>query len=738
MVRFNDIADRLLDYNPQADVERLQRAYVFTAKVHDGQERLSGEPYLIHPLEVAGILLELFVDEDTIIAGLLHDTLEDTLTTRDEIERLFGPKVAFLVEGLTKIARIEFKSAREQQAENFRKMLIAMSEDIRILMIKLADRLHNMRTIVHMGEESRRRVAQETMDIYVPLAHRLGVYWMKQELEDLAFHALEPEVAAELEAKLLVSRDERERYIEGVIGMISSRLAELGLACEVAGRMKDISSIHAKMKSQDIEIEQIYDAIGFRVVIEGSIGDCYAVLGQLHSLWPPVPGRFKDYIALPKPNGYRSLHTTVIGQFGERMEIQIRTREMHRDAELGIAAHWKYKEGRLAAERDDAKFDWLRQLVEWQKELSDPHEFLDAVKLNLFPDEVFVFTPKGEVINLPVGATPIDFAYAIHSEVGSHCAGAKVNGRLVPLRQKLKGGDTVEILTQPERAPRKDWLEFAVSSKARNHIRHAIRQAGKERAVTLGRDLLQRELRKHDLTLAQVEQDGRLARWLASEGSGQSQDDLLAALSYGKLTTVAVVRKLVEGGAPGGPQGNAPGRPASQTAPVSSAVAAVPKRLRQLFSRERRRSSSGVRVSGTPDVLVRFAGCCEPLPGDEIIGFVTRGRGVTVHTRGCVKVFALDPARRIEVDWDAASDVKRAVEIRVVSKDEPGMLAKITNTISAAGINIGSARVTTAETQGTGAEQFFELWVGDVQTLSAVMKEIRRVKGVRSVERLRG
>lgn len=731
MLRFNDIADRLLEYNPQADVARLQRAYVFTAKVHDGQERLSGEPYLIHPLEVAGILLDLYVDEDTIVAGLLHDTLEDTLTTRDEIERLFGAKVAFLVEGLTKIARIEFKSAREQQAENFRKMLIAMSEDIRILMIKLSDRLHNMRTIVHMGEDARRRVAQETLDIYVPLAHRLGVYWMKQELEDLAFRALEPEVSAELEAKLLVSRPERERYIEGVIGVISARLAELGLAIEVQGRVKDISSIHAKMKSNDIELEQIYDAIGFRVVIDGSIGDCYAVLGQLHAIWPPVPGRFKDYIALPKPNGYRSLHTTVVGQFGERMEIQIRTREMHRDAELGIAAHWKYKEGRLAAERDDSKFDWLRQLVEWQKEISDPHEFLDAVKLNLFPDEVFVFTPKGEVINLPAGSTPIDFAYAIHSQVGSHCAGAKVNGRLVPLRQKLKGGDTVEILTQPEQSPRKDWLEFAVSSKARNHIRHAIRQAGKARAVELGRDLFVRELRKHDVTLAQLEQDGRLARYLASEWSGQGQDDLLAALSYGKLTAVSVVRKIL--GATSAAAAETP-----KPVPMATAVSSVPKRLRQLFTRERRRSTSGVRVSGTSDVMVRFAGCCEPLPGDEIIGFVTRGRGVTVHTRGCVKVFALDPARRIEVDWDAASDVKRAVEIRVCSKDEPGMLAKITNTISAAGINIGSARVTTEGTPGTGAEQFFELWVPDAQTLAGIMKEIRRVKGVRSVERLRG
>ncbi|MAG32215.1 MAG: GTP pyrophosphokinase [Deltaproteobacteria bacterium] len=724
MLRFNDIADRMLDYNPQVDLERLQRAYVFTAKVHDGQERLSGEPYLIHPLEVAGILLDLRVDEDTIIAGMLHDTLEDTLTTREEIDRLFGSKVAFLVEGLTKIARIEFKSAREQQAENFRKMLIAMSEDIRILMIKLSDRLHNMRTIVHMKEVSRRRIAQETMDIYVPLAHRLGVYWMKQELEDLAFRALEPDVAEELEAQLLISRDERERYIEDVIGIISSKLAPLGVESEVQGRVKDISSIHAKMKSQDLEMDQIYDALGFRIVVSGQIQDCYAVLGQIHSIWPPVPGRFKDYIALPKPNGYRSLHTTVIGEYGERMEVQIRTAEMHRDAEFGIAAHWKYKEGHLDAEHDDTKFDWLRQLVEWQREISDPHEFLDAVKLDLFPNEVFVFTPTGEVINLPSGATPVDFAYAIHSEVGSHCAGAKVNGRLVPLRHKLKDGDTVEIVTAASQTPRKNWLEFAVSTKARNHIRHSIRQAGKDRAIALGRDILSRELRKGGLTLAAVQEDGSLDRYVETEFGGKRIDDLFASISYGKVAASVLVRKLTG--------------EAAKPSKEPSAATVVPKRLRRLFQRERKRSQSGVRVSGTHDVLVRFAGCCEPLPGDEIIGFVTRGRGVTVHTRGCVKVFTLDPDRRIEVDWEEGTNVRRAIAIRVLSRDEPGILAKITNTISAAGINIGSAKVSTTDTMGKAAEQTFELWVEDVQTLTGVMREIRKVKGVRSVERLRG
>jgi GTP pyrophosphokinase len=725
MLRFNDIADRMLEYDPHVDLERLQRAYVFTAKVHDGQERLSGEPYLIHPLEVAGILLDLHVDEDTIIAGLLHDTLEDTLTTREEIERLFGDRVAFLVEGLTKIARIEFRSAREQQAENFRKMLIAMSEDIRILMIKLADRLHNMRTIEHMKEESRRRIAQETMDIYVPLAHRLGVYWMKQELEDLAFRTLEPEVAAELEAQLLVSREEREVYIEDVIGIISAKLAEADVTCEVQGRVKDISSIHAKMKSQDLEIEQIYDAIGFRVIVQGGVDTCYAALGQIHSIWPPVPGRFKDYIALPKANGYRSLHTTVIGEYGERMEVQIRTVEMHRDAELGIAAHWKYKEGHLGAHADDTKFDWLRQLVEWQKEISDPHEFLDAVKLDLFPDEVFVFTPTGEVMNLAAGSSALDFAYAIHSEVGSHCAGAKVNGRLVPLRQRLKDGDTVEIITSPSQSPKKEWLEFAASSKARNHIRQSIRRAGKLRAVALGRDILGRELKRQDLSLGQVEENGSLQRYVDAEFGGKSLDELFAAISYGKVAAGAVVRRLTGG--------EEPAEPAS-----SAAATVVPKRLRRLFQRERRHSGSGVRVSGEPDVMVRFAGCCEPLPGDEIIGFVTRGRGVTVHTRGCVKVFALDPERRIDAEWDDDTSVRRAIAIRVTARDEPGILAKITNTISAASINIGSAKVEPDETVGKSAELVFELWVQDAKTLANLMREIRKVKGVRSVERVRG
>jgi GTP pyrophosphokinase len=415
----------------------------------------------------------------------------------------------------------------------------------------------------------------------------------------------------------------------------------------------------------------------------------------------------------------------VIGEYGERMEVQIRTVEMHRDAELGIAAHWKYKEGHLDPQRDDSKFDWLRQLVEWQKEISDPHEFLDAVKLDLFPDEVFVFTPTGEVINLSTGSTPLDFAYAIHSEVGSHCAGSKVNGRLVPLRHRLKDGDTVEIITSPSQAPKKEWLEFAASSKARNHIRHSIRQAGKTRAIALGRDILGRELKRNDLTLSKVQDNGSLLRFADREFGGKTIDDLFAAISYGKIAAGVLVRSLI-------------GEEKAPESEVSAAANVVPKRLRRLFQRERRRSHSGIRVSGTPDVLVRFAGCCEPLPGDEIIGFVTRGRGVTVHGRGCVKVFALDPERRIDVEWDAEASVRRGIAIRVMSRDEPGILAKITNTISAAGINIGSAKIATNETTGKAAELIFELWVENVKTLAGVMREIRKVKGVRSVERVRG
>jgi GTP pyrophosphokinase len=713
MLRFNDIADRILEYHPSCDLSLLQRAYVFSAKVHEGQERLSGEPYLIHPLEVAGILVELRLDETTVAAGLLHDTIEDTLTTEDEIRRRFGDQVAFLVAGLTKIAKIEFSSARERQAENFRKMLIAMSKDIRILLIKLADRLHNMRTLQHMDEDRRRRIAQETLDIYAPFAHRLGINWMKQELEDLAFRVLKPAVVEELESRLKSQRKAREVYIEEVIGVLSKRLSDAGLECEVTGRVKDLSSIHAKMESQGIPLDEIYDVIAFRIVIDGVPNDVYTALGIIHAIWRPVPGRFKDYVALPKPNGYQCLHTTVIGPYGERMEVQIRTAEMHRDAEFGIAAHWKYKEGQLGTRDDEGKFAWLRQLLEWQQDLADPDEFIDTVKVDLFPDEVFVFTPRGDVINLPRGATPVDFAYAIHSEVGAHCAGAKVNGQIVALRHSLTDGDTVEIMTRREQRPRKDWLEFVVSGRARNRIRHAIRASEKESSRELGREILERELRKAGFALRQLVEGDQLDA-IARKRVRGSVDDLYSAVGYGRLPAVEVVRALRGDEEP-------EGEPRA--------------RRRGFFWRLRRPASAGIRVSGLAGVMVRFGQCCGPLPGDDVIGFVTRGRGVTVHVKDCPKAFELDPARRIDVEWDADPAVPRRIRMRVHSTDQHGMLAKVTKTIAAAGINIGAAKVTTS--RDGKAIQTFDLWVTDVASLNSVMKQIERIKGVLSVERLR-
>lgn len=712
MLRFNDIADRILEHHPNCDLALLQRAYVFSAKVHEGQERLSGEPYLVHPLEVAGILVDLRMDEETVAAGLLHDTIEDTLATPEEIRRLFGDQVFFLVEGLTKIAKIEFTSVRARQAENFRKMLVAMSKDIRILLIKLADRLHNMRTLGYVAEEASRRIAQETIDIYVPLADRLGVEWVKRELEELAFRTLNPAAAAELEARLVTKREARETYIEEVIGTLSSRLGDAGFDVEVTGRLKDLHSIQAKMDRENVNLDDLYDVIAFRTILEGASAEVYAALGIVHSIWRPVPGRFKDYVALPKANGYQSLHTTVIGSYGERMEVQIRTRQMHRDAELGIAAHWRYKAGRLdPADDDDQKFAWLRQLLERHQDVSDPDEFLETVKVDLFPDEVFVFTPNGDVMSLPRGSTAVDFAYAIHSEVGDSCASAKVNGRIVPLRHLLANGDTVEVTTRAGQLPRKDWLDFVITGKARTRIRQSIRAAAKERGTELGREILERELRKVGMSLARLLEKDGLDELVMRHGRG-SVDDLLAAVGYGRIAPSDLVRALRGADEP-----------------------ETKKPRRRLFGRGKP-ETPGIRVSGHADVLVRFAQCCAPLPGDDVVGFVTRGRGVTVHSKDCKKAFDADPERRIDVSWDTeGSEIPRKIQMRVRSKDRPGLLATVTKSIAARGVNIGAARITT--TRDGIAEQTFDVWLPDVKTLNNVMKEIQRIKGVMSVERVR-
>jgi GTP pyrophosphokinase len=709
--RINEIVDTVQQNFPDADASAINRAYVYSAKVHQGQTRLSGEPYLTHPLEVADLLAGMRLDPVTVAVGLLHDTVEDTFATEDEIRSEFGAEVGDLVAGLTKLSKIEFQSREEHQAENFRKMLVAMSKDIRIIVVKLADRLHNMRTLQYMSEDSRRRISRETLDIYAPLAHRLGIYWMKEELEDRAFKELYPEIYAQIEELVQGSVVERERYIEEVSSRLEREIRARDVSCEVTGRLKSPHSVYKKMQEQNLTIDQIHDLVAFRVIVDGTAATCYETLGVVHGLWKPVPGRFKDYIAMTKPNGYQSLHTTVIGPVGRRMEVQIRTQEMHRVAEMGIAAHWKYKDGGELRSSDEHKFAWLRQLLEWQQHLSDPNEFIETVRVDLFSDEVYVFTPRGDVIALPAGAGPIDFAYAVHSEIGDHCAGSKVNGVLVPLRHKLANGDTVEIITSPHQRPRQEWLDLVVSGRAHSRIRHAVKIEQTERSRGLGRELLRRELGKRGLNFDRIVKTGKLSA-LARELSHKDLDSMLQAVAYGRVDAKQVARRL------SGSETDEPRKPS------------LLQRVLQIGSRP-----GVVRVDGHENVVVRFAKCCTPLPGDPVQGFITRGRGVTVHQRDCSKIFHLDPERRVPVEWSSAPGDLRAVKLRVVSEDRPGMLAAITNKISGAGINIDSAHVSTS--LHNRAVQEFDVRVKDRKHLDTVLKELSRIRGVLSVERVR-
>ena len=712
MARINEIIDQVQQNFPGVDAGLLQRCYVYSAKVHKGQVRLSGEPYLTHPLAVAEILAEMRLDPITIAAGLLHDTVEDTLASEEELRELFGDEIADLVVGLTKISKIEFSSREEHQAENFRKMLLAMSQDIRIILIKLADRLHNMRTLKYMSEDSRRRISRETLDIYAPLAHRLGIYWMKVELEGRAFQELYSEVHTNIKKRIQGSKRQRERYVEEVKRRLSTLLEENGLQADVTGRMKEVYSLYQKMAEQDLEFSEIYDLMAFRVIVDGTTATCYEALGLAHSLWTPVPGRFKDYIAMPKPNGYQSLHTTVIGPFGERMEVQIRTQEMHRVADLGIAAHWKYKEGVQLNQSDEQQFAWLRQLLEWQQHLKDPNEFLETIRVDLFPDEVYVFTPNGDVVALPAGATAIDFAYAVHTEVGNRCAGAKVNGQLVPLRNRLSNGDTVEIIQSPHQHPRQEWLDHVVTGRARSRIRNFLKSAEVEHSRKLGREILSRDLQRRGFNFAKLMKSGELAATAKGLGYKKGLDAMLQAVAYGKLQTRQVIRKFS-------------GEEEEEERPRSL----LDKVLRP------RREPLGVKVDGMDRVLVRFAQCCSPVPGDAVEGFITRGRGVTVHARDCRKIFHLDPERRVAVTWDGVPGELRSVRLRVVSEDRPGLLAEVSNRISTEGINIGGGRIITSG--DNRAIQTFDLAVKDRKHLDAVIKQISKIRGVLTVERIR-
>ena len=711
-----DLVERVRHYNPSAATDVIEQAYAFSAEVHKGQRRASGEPYLTHPLHVATIIADMRLDVPSVATGLLHDTVEDTLATLDQIGELFGPEIASLVDGVTKIGQISFTSREEKQAENFRKMLLAMARDIRVILVKLADRTHNMRTLGHLDPARQAEIAAETLEIYAPLAHRLGIYWIKSELEDNALRYLHPEVYYQLKRSVAKKKAERERYTKEVITILSRRLGESGLEAEVSGRPKHFFSIYQKMQAQNLHYDQIYDLIAFRILVD-SVGECYEALGVVHAAWKPVPGRFKDYIAIPKPNGYQSLHTTVIGPYGERIEIQIRTREMHRIAEYGIAAHWRYKQGDGSTPDDDQRFAWLRQLLEWQQQLQDPQEFLRTVKEDLFSEEVFVFTPKGDLLNFPLGATIIDFAYRIHSEVGRHCTGARVNGRIVPLRYQLASGDTVEIITTPTQQPSKDWLKLAKTSRARARIRTYVKGQQSQRSIAVGREILERDLGRHHFDLATLRRDGTLDRVLRELGIN-GEDALLAEVGYGKVTSQQVLVKIV-------PELELERRREQREGTLA--------RLMRLVSRP---PKGAVRVSGLDgEVLVRFAKCCQPLPGERIAGFITRGRGVTVHAGDCPKVLETDPQRLVDVVWQEAKGVPRAVRIEVTCVDAPGLLAAMSKAISSTGVNIARAQVHPAGDHKS--QNTFELMVGSLEELNAVMKNLGRVRGVLRVTRVR-
>jgi GTP diphosphokinase / guanosine-3',5'-bis(diphosphate) 3'-diphosphatase len=714
------VLDAVRHHDPAADLGLIRRSYEFAAERHAGQLRRSGEPYVVHPLGVAQLIADLRLDVASVCAGLLHDCVEDTSATAEDIGRLFGGEVQMLVEGVTKLGQIPWHTREERQAENFRKMLLAMARDIRVILIKLADRLDNMRTLAHMPRDKQERIARETREIYAPMSNRLGIQWMKSELEDLAFKYLEREDYVDLEERMQSTEASRQVYIAQTSQKLREVMNDAGIDTSVSGRAKHLWSIYQKMKKTGRELEQIHDVIAFRLVV-ASVRDCYGALGVVHSHWTPVPGRFKDFIALPKPNLYQSLHTTVIGPQSERMEVQIRTQEMHHTAEHGIAAHWRYKEKKPLGAADAKSFAWLNQLMEWQRDLKDPTEFIETVKIDLFEEEVFVFTPKGDVKALPKGATPIDFAYAVHSKIGAHCSGARVNGIIVPLRYPLRNGDTIEILTSANQKPSKDWLKFVVTSRARTRIRHHLRMESRDRSMRLGRDLLAKELRERNHSLTAAEKDGLLEPAAQRVRAG-STEDLLVQVGYGKLTPAQAAEAVYPSSA------NRADSAGEDSPPLP------PSETTGLHRRPVKKSVAGVRVQGEADIVVKFAKCCTPVPGDSIVAFISRGRGVIVHTLDCEKALDLDPARKVEVSWDDGVQTPRPVALEVISTDRPGILASISKCFTDHGVNISQAKCkTTEDRRGINT---FQVMVGHVDQLKSVSRAIQSLDGVLSVSRL--
>jgi GTP diphosphokinase / guanosine-3',5'-bis(diphosphate) 3'-diphosphatase len=737
MIRISDILDRVSELNPDLDI--IKQAYVYSARAHDGQVRLSGEPYLSHPLEVAGILADMNLDSVSIAAGLLHDVLEDTSATEEDIRELFGDQVVHIVSGVTKLSMINFDSSgtqaadtkkkdrsgkkrhwddkRARHAESMRKMFLAMADDIRVILIKLADRLHNMRTLqFHTKEYKKKTIAQETYDIYAPISARLGIYWMKKELEDAAFKYVHPEDYEKIKKLVSMDKTEREDFIIKVTRLIKNKMEENRLKCEVLGRYKHFNSVYQKMITQNLAFENVYDVIAFRIILN-NISQCYKALGLIHSLWKPIDGKFKDYIALPKPNMYQSLHTTVIGPEGRRIEIQIRTFDMDNVAKSGIAAHWSYKEGQPGDKNITETFAGLYNLIKTQDQIRDPEEFMENVRLDLYNDNVYVFTPKGEVKTFPKGATPIDFAYEIHTEVGHQCTGARVNNRMVPISYELKTGEVVEVITTKKHHPGKDWLKFVKTGRARAKIRQWIKVKERTRSISLGKEMCEKVFRKHHLKLKNFLKDGKLLE-VAEQFGFKTTDDLIANIGYGKITPLQIVSRLIPKSEPEKNNDSLPARAADRD--------------------QKKTSGTGVLVKGLNDILIKFGKCCQPVPGDSITGYITHGLGITIHRTRCINALNMNSERRIEVSWN--KEIKEEtypVKIRIDSKDRVGLLADVTAKISKYMANILKLDTEDISQQEGIAVLSLSMAVKDTEHLKEILSSLKKIKGVFKVTRLK-
>lgn len=714
-----ELMHKLILYNPNADVSLLSKAYHFANSAHREQKRISGEPFIQHPLAVSRILAELELDMETLVAGLLHDVVEDTLVTLQQVEKEFGAEVALLVDGVTKLSRLEYKSKEERQAENLRKMFLAMAKDIRVILIKLADRLHNLRTLKYLPESKQKEIAGETLEIFAPLAHRLGIYRLKWEMEDLAFHCISPEKYLELQNQIANTRHKREEYIRQAIAVLKDKLDAVGIKADIQGRPKHFYSIYSKMIRQQKDLSEIYDVLAVRVIVD-SVRNCYASLGTVHTLWKPIPGQFNDYIAMPKSNMYQSLHTTVVGPGGEPLEIQIRTKEMHRTAEYGIAAHWRYKEGGRTDTNFDEKLAWLRQSLEWQHDLRDAREFMEFLKIDLFADTVFVFTPKGDVLEFPTGSVPVDFAYRVHTEVGHRCTGARVNGRIVPLYYKLKNGDIVEIITSKQAAgPSRDWLNMVKTSQAKSRIRQWFKKEQREENVLKGRETLEREVKKQGLSL-EILKNEKLAEF-GRRLNLSAVEDVYAAIGDGAISPLTIINRIKE-------------ETKSQRIPLE-------EELWQLKAESKpapapTQPTQGILIKGTDNLLIRLSHCCKPVPGDPIVGYITRGRGVSIHRSDCRNLSLLqkiDQERLVEADWNQGFRFPFQVKLEVSAMDRAGLLSDVMSIISEMKMSANWVTARGRKNQMAIIEMVLEM--KSKEELEYLMSKIHRVKDVYEIRR---